>query len=224
LLQCCRALQIVANWEQSGNGLGQRETGDDECGHFDDANKHSDGDNRASFIQPQMGHKSHHLHLWHLSDKMGILNDVLNALSPEVAADSDNVRTDAAQVQNKRKRPGEEDEAEKKHKKNFRDNVGTSLACIALNDKMKELRLDEEKLDRCELALMDMDDGDDIRKEAFCRGRINWLQERVHLHHQDITRMRKEIGLPAADGNEDDEEEQNAEKKSRCGQQEEHNC
>jgi len=144
-------LQIIANWEQSGNGFGQRDAGDEKYGHFGNKNRQADGDNHTNFIQSQLSHKSHHLFLWHLSDKMGILNDVLHTLSPEVAADSDNVRTDTLQVQNKRKRPGD-DEEEKKHKRSFREKVRSSLAYVALNDKMKELRLVEEKLDRYELA------------------------------------------------------------------------
>ena len=206
-------MQIIANWEQSGNGFGQREAGDEEYGHFGNENRQADGDNRASFIQSQLGHKSHHLFLWHLSDKMGILNDVLNTLSPEVAADSDNVRTDTSQVQNKRKRPGD-DEEEKKHKRSFREKVGSSLAHIALNDKMKELRLDEEKLDRYELAIFDLEDEEgevsDVRKEQFYRTRINFLTDRIHTHQQDINKMRKDVGL-AVEGDSDNEEEEDDE-------------
>ena len=197
-----RTSQIIANWEASGNGLGQREVGDDGCGHCE---AQTDGDNRASFIQQHMGHRNHHLHFWHLSDKMGILDDVLNTLSYEVAADSDNVRTNTQEVVTKRKRMSE-DQEEKQHKKSFRNKVGTSLACIALNDKAKELRMDEEKLDKCELVFMDLEDDVDLRREQFYSSRIHHLKDRIHQHQTDIERMRKEIGLPVDDEEEEDDD------------------
>lgn len=200
-------LKTIANWESSGNGLGQRQIGDDGCGHFSQESA-SDGDNHASFILQHMGHRNHHLYLWHLADKMGILDEVLNTLSYEVAVDSDNVRTNTAEVVTKRKRITE-DEEEKTHKKNFREKVGASLSYIALNDKSKELQMDEEKLDKHELILLELDDEFvDVRKEQFCRMRIDYLRERIHQHHEDIKRMRKEVGLHVVESEDDEEEEQ----------------
>jgi len=152
-----------------------------------------------------MGHRNHHLYFWHLSDKMGILDDVLNTLSYEVAADSDNVRTNAQEVVTKRKRMSE-DQEEKQHKKSFRNKVGTSLAYIALNDKAKELRMDEEKLDKYGLVFMDLEDDMDLRREQFYSSRIHYLKDRIHQHQTDIERMRKEIGLPVDDEEEEDDD------------------
>jgi len=51
-----------------------------------------------------MGHRNHHLCLWHLADKRGILDEVLNTSSHEVAVDLENVQTNTAEVVTKRKR------------------------------------------------------------------------------------------------------------------------
>jgi len=141
---------------------------------------------------------------------MGILDEVLNTLSYEVAADSDNVRTNTQEVVTKRKRITE-DEEEKKHKTIFRKKVGTSLAYIALNDKAKELRMDEDKLEKYQLLFFDTDDDIDLRKEQFYRNRINVLEDRVLQHQADIERMRKEIGLPVHHDEEGGDQEEEAE-------------
>jgi hypothetical protein len=92
-------LQIVANWEQSGNGFGQCAITDKNYGHF---KLHTvNGDNLASFINDKVGHRVHHLYLWYLANKMGILSNVLNVLSAKASADGDNVHTDTQRVQRK---------------------------------------------------------------------------------------------------------------------------
>lgn len=58
-----------------------------------------DGDNRSAFVVQHLGHCIHHLYLWHLSDEMGVLSNVLNKLSKNVATESSKVPADTAQVQ-----------------------------------------------------------------------------------------------------------------------------
>ena len=76
-----------------------------------------------------MGHRIHHLYLWHIADEMGVLSNVLNILSSEVGADGNNVPTDTAKTQKKRLR--EEEIQERKENKAFRIAVGTSLTSLA---------------------------------------------------------------------------------------------
>jgi len=94
-------MQIVANWEQSGNGFGQRDKSEDTVwGQFREAHMRLEpGDNRLSYILVTMGHRIHHLHLWHLADMMGILCKVLNVLSPKAAAGNENCPADTVAVQ-----------------------------------------------------------------------------------------------------------------------------
>jgi hypothetical protein len=91
-------MKIVTNWEASGNGTGQRAQEDKDFGRFvlEDC---IDGDNRASFVRESMGHKIHHLCLWHISDKMGVLKHVLHVLSAEVAYNGDIPHQSTQQVQ-----------------------------------------------------------------------------------------------------------------------------
>lgn len=101
-------VQIVTNWGCSGNGFGQRTAVDAQCGRVSEEHI-ADGDNRGSFTQSHLGHCIHHLHLWHRSDKMGALHQVLNVLATEVGADASSATADTARVQRKRVQAALED-------------------------------------------------------------------------------------------------------------------
>jgi hypothetical protein len=129
-----RLIILISRWERSGNGFGlQREEDDAEFGHVDAEDTFVDGDDRSRFIRPDLGLKVHHLYLWHLSDKMGVLKNVLNVLSKEVAVDGDNIPSGLSQTQKKRKSPpvaSVQDEESEQSKKHFRDGVLTSLKTL----------------------------------------------------------------------------------------------
>jgi hypothetical protein len=125
-----RLIILISRWERSGNGFGlQREEDDAAFGHVDADDTFVDGDDRSRFIRPDQGLKVHHLYLWHLSDKMGVLKNVLNVLSKEVAVDGDNIPSGLSQTQKKRKSPPASvpDEEREEHKKQFRNGVLASL-------------------------------------------------------------------------------------------------
>jgi hypothetical protein len=103
-----------------------------------------DGDNRKSFIKKSNGHRLHHLYFWVLADECGMLKNVLNILSSEVAGNTDNVPGDTALSKKTRlgirsSLPNEEEKEKKKQK--YRDGVEAALASIGqgMNDfnKMK---------------------------------------------------------------------------------------
>ena len=154
---------MISAWETSGNGFGQRSREDHEFGHFDPEEQTENGDNRANFVQPHLGQRVHHLYLWYLADKMGVLKNVLNILSADVGADGDNVRTDTAEVHNRRRRR-ETEENEREDRKQFRQAIGASLTALAKTNQhmaitSKESSLREEeaivlklKLDRIRAA------------------------------------------------------------------------
>jgi hypothetical protein len=70
-------LKIIANWELSGNGFGQRTRQDENFGHMEEEQL-EEGDNRARFLDG-VG-KEHLLILWDLGDREGVLQKFLNKL------------------------------------------------------------------------------------------------------------------------------------------------
>ena len=128
-----KLIVIISKWERSGNGFGQRDVDDPRFGHFN-AGK---GDCRADFVKDTHGQKSHHLYLWHLSDIMGVLKNVLTVLSQEVAGDSSRCPVDLSLTQKKRARVDAEDPSVVEAKKQvFRDEISVALKDIG--DGMKQ--------------------------------------------------------------------------------------
>jgi hypothetical protein len=183
-------VQIIANWEQSGNGFGQRAVTDENYGHF---RMHTvNGDNRASFINDKVGHRVHHLYLWFLADKMGILSNVLNILSAEAGADGDNVHTDTQRVQRKRK-SDTEDKHDKREKRVFRESVGNSLALLAVTSKEDSMRKEEDKVERLQLALFDAEAAEDNRKVAYYTQLLEFSRKRINEYLEDLEEMKKRV-------------------------------
>lgn len=120
--------------------MGQRALTDPDFGNWTaehQAEALVDGDKRSAFVMLHMGHRFHHLYLWHLLDLHGIMSLVLTKLSPEVAMDStDNVHADTQYVQKRRRRAIEEEAVEKVERKKFRVMVGTALDVMAQSAKM----------------------------------------------------------------------------------------
>jgi hypothetical protein len=125
--------QIIKDCENSGNGFGQRDESDENFGHYN--RSATDGDERVSFVKTAIGQRLHHLYFWHLADLMGVLKNVLNVLSPEVAADSDTVprettSTQRARVNRRNSVNVDEDKDERRAKKKFREALELSLKDI----------------------------------------------------------------------------------------------
>ena len=167
---------MITNWEASGNGAGQRAPDDDQFGQYDPGNV--GGDNRASFINLRLGHKHHHLYLWYLADKMGVLKNVLNILSTDVAADGDRVHKDTSSIQQARRR-NNEDEKEKLERRAFRMAVGSSLTAIAITAKQEALRKEEDKVERFTIAAMEADEENNEKKRKYYDNLASHHGERV---------------------------------------------
>jgi hypothetical protein len=118
--------QIIKDCEQSGNGFGQRDVSDEAFGQFESEN----GDERSSFVKVHLGQRFHHLYFWHLADLMGVLKNVLNVLSAEVSADTDNIPDNTASTQRSKRRSSSDDERDEGAKKKFREGVQSSLKMI----------------------------------------------------------------------------------------------
>jgi len=186
------------NWETSGNGFGQREEGSDEFGHFSgDHLTLITGDNRSGFIQEAKGHGVHHLFLWHLADSMGILSNVLNVMSPEVSASSENIPAETAAVQRPRKRrlSAADEAAEKTNKRredarreSFQVGVVASLSCISISQVQEQISRKEACIREFRLALLEPRMSND--KRELYNELIEHHQNKVAKFELDVKEMR----------------------------------
>ena len=135
-----RMIAIISDWEKSGNGFGQRDEYDEAFGHVEPEMANANGDDRARFVKLHLGQRFHHLYLWHLADTMGVLKNVLNVLSKEVAGDTDSIPSGCVETQRKRNArfvvDDEERLEENAKKQRFREGVMNSLKSIG--DELKE--------------------------------------------------------------------------------------
>jgi hypothetical protein len=134
---------IIYDWEKSGNGFGQRALSDAGWGHFSaEHHQHEDGDNRANFLRTDYYNKEHLLYLWHLGDTLGILSNMLNVLSKEVAIDCNGeIEVSCSLVQRKRKKPKPvvADDTERLDRNRFRQQTSTALSFMAVSAMKAEL-------------------------------------------------------------------------------------
>jgi hypothetical protein len=149
-------------------------------------------------VNARLGHRVHHLYLWYLADKMGVLKNVLNILSADVAADGDRVHKDTQQVQNARRKV-QEDDKEKKERRAFRLAVGSSLASIAVTTKEEALRKEEDKVERFTLAVMQAEDEGNEKKRKFYETLVAHHGERVTEYVEEIAKMKKVLTDTGAD-------------------------
>ena len=202
--------QMITAWEASGNGFGQRTNNDSQFGHFDLAEQTENGDNRGNFVQSHLGQRVHHLYLWHLTDKMGVLQNVLNILSSDVGADGDNVRTNSSEVQNRRRRRDEE-ETERAERKQFRLTVGASLTQLAKTNqhmastaKESSIREEEGTLLKMKVDRLKAIAENDRARVSLYDELIDHHQARIYNYCEELTAMKTMAGiLNANDGNDD---------------------
>jgi hypothetical protein len=175
--------------------------GNDGYGSFD-PNTAVNGDNRADFIIASQGHRVHHLYLWYLADKMGVLANVLNMLNAEAGTDTENIHTDTQRVQ-KCHRDGH-DKEEKAKQRAFRLAVGGSLhtlaTTIAITSKEESLRKEEDKLERFQLAYMEAEACVDTRKIEYYGMMIDRHRKKIKAFISEINGLKKiAISAPNAD-------------------------
>jgi len=85
--------------------------------------------------------REHLLYFWDLSEEEGVLSNMLNILAKDVAVDCHgNIAVDTSQVQNKRKK-SEEEKADLKERKAFRDSIGISMQSIAITQLKENLQV-----------------------------------------------------------------------------------
>lgn len=185
----------------SGNGFGQRDAETEEWGHFAEAHLQLQcGDNRSEFILPQKGHRVHHLCLWHLADMTGILSNVLNIMSAEVAANSQNVATDTAQVQRsskKRQADRDSDSDEQKKKATFMEKkqeafqmgVVASLSSISIAQVQESLGREEDKVREFRLKLLSASMSGDERD--LYESLVDHHTSKVSKFEDEIKQIRK---------------------------------
>ena len=167
---------------------------DADFGRFDAEEAGLAGDIRASFLNPTMGHKVHHLYLWYLADKMGVLQNVLNVLSSEVASDGDNIHATTQNVQHpQRSKLTQDDEHKKKEHRAFRIAVGSSLTAIAITSKEEALRRKEDKVERFTVKSMEAEEDGNDRKQKYYEGLAEHHSRRVAEYMEEIEDMKKNM-------------------------------
>ncbi|CAB9512535.1 hypothetical protein SEMRO_541_G163160.1 [Seminavis robusta] len=145
----CRAklIKIIAKWELSGNGFGQRVEEDDEFGHMGDDELQC-GENRANFLDSKT--KEHILYLWHVSDDQEILKNVLSVISESCAA-STLACSSVAPSDNASARKRKVDERALGF---FRAKMSLAMHTMSRAAIWKELRETQEKLFESQLKVM----------------------------------------------------------------------
>ncbi|CAB9522913.1 expressed unknown protein [Seminavis robusta] len=145
----CRAklIKIIAKWELSGNGFGQRVEEDEAFGHLGEDELQC-GDNRANFLDSQT--KEHILYLWHVSDDQEILKNVMSVISESCAA-STLACSSVAPSDNASARKRKADERALGF---FRAKMSLAMHTMSRAAIWKELRETQEKLFESQLKVM----------------------------------------------------------------------
>ena len=165
-----QALVVIAKWELSGNGSGQRAEDDKEHGHVSTdqvwlgsgGNEFMDGDNRQNFLREE---KSHALCFWQLCDLNNLLSHTLAKLSDEVRVDSENTPSTTTVNGNDRNSIISPD---KKAEQTFKESVSKSFNELARGATTKQHREVKQDMRRMKKELRECDDdeeADDLKGE-----------------------------------------------------------
>ena len=125
---------------------------------------------------------------------MGALSNVLNVISPDCAANCENVATDAAAVQNPRKRRGlnvEEDKNVKTKEKKveaFQMGVVASLSSISISQKEETLQKEEAIVRGFKLQMTEA--GISEKKKALLSSFIDNHLDKVIKLEEEIKEMK----------------------------------
>jgi hypothetical protein len=120
---------LIADWETSGNGDGQRREGDPDFGHVGETTLMDD--DRANFLR---GNKQHLLYFWHVMDTCDLLPNTLTILPNEFSASSGGIPmtrepTGDPPSNKKNKREREEQQTEENQ---FKRHVSESFGHLAM--------------------------------------------------------------------------------------------
>ncbi|CAB9524785.1 hypothetical protein SEMRO_1585_G284060.1 [Seminavis robusta] len=168
----CRAklIKIIAKWELSGNGFGQRHEGEDEFGHMGEDEMEC-GDNRANFLDSQT--KEHILYLWHVSDEQQILKNVMCVIAESSAASSEICSSVAGTDQATSARKRRTDERALGF---FRAKMSLAMHTMSRAAIFKELRETQEKLFEAQLRVMEVSNAE---ISEMWMGRVRYLEAQV---------------------------------------------
>jgi hypothetical protein len=175
-----KLIKIIAAWELSGNGFGQRTQDEDDFGHMTEEIL-SAGDNRSHFLRDKM--KEHVLYFWHLADRNELLKNVLNVICISSSADSETYQSTsesssaAAQSTHKRKLK------EARSVDMFRNTMGQAMSAMSQAAMIQELRETESQCMKYEENAI-LTDNETLKAlylkhAARQEGRIRELQEAI---------------------------------------------
>ncbi|CAB9520310.1 unknown protein [Seminavis robusta] len=164
-----KLIKIIAKWELSGNGFGQRGQDEDAFGHLGEDELQC-GDNRANFMDSQT--KEHILYLWHVADEQEILKNVLSVISDSCAASSEACSSVAGSVvTTARKRRVDE-----RALGFFRAKMGLAMHTMSRAAIFKELRETQDKLFESQVKVMETTSSN---ISDLYMGRIRMLEAQV---------------------------------------------
>ncbi|CAB9527321.1 expressed unknown protein [Seminavis robusta] len=184
----CRAklIKMIAKWELSGNGFGQRSVGDDAFGHMGEDNMEC-GDNRANFLDSQT--KEHILYLWHVSDEQQVLKNVMCVIAESSAASSEVCSsvagTDQATAARKRR-------VDERALGFFRAKMSLAMHTMSRAAIFKELRETQEKLFEAQLRVMEVTS---VELSQLWGGRVSYLEAQVEAVKECLNSLAIEESL-----------------------------
>ncbi|CAB9501696.1 hypothetical protein SEMRO_115_G056890.1 [Seminavis robusta] len=184
----CRAklIKIIAKWELSGNGFGQRHEGDDLFGHCGEEEMEC-GDNRANFLDTQT--KEHVLYLWHVSDEQEVLKNVMCVIAESAAASSEACSSVAGTDQASAARKRRTDERALGF---FRAKMSLAMHTMSRAAIFKELRETQEKLFEAQLRVMEVTS---IELSNLWMGRVSYLEAQVEAVKECLNSLAIEESL-----------------------------
>ena len=195
-----KLIKLIAKWEQSGNGFGQRTIEDDDFGHLGEENLEA-GDNRGNFLDSMT--KEHILYFWHLADKSELLKNVLNVIADTSAADTDTFHltseTSSVGAASKKSRK----DAEATAANDFRVCMGHAMATMSHASMLQELREAESQCMKYqELAITT----DNDRLKALYNKFTRREERRIDDIQRAIDKIKKRKFMVKAVESDDDDE------------------
>lgn len=173
--QRVKIVRICSNWEQSGNGEGQREMDDQDWGHYD--SNTLDGKAQKHFLQA--GDTTDLLYWWHILDEEKLLNFTANVFPQVVAASSDSNAT----IEPLRKKAKQEDVRVRQEMNEHIGKVGKGVhtfSLVSLSRQINELKKEAYELD---LKLDDYAEGS---------ARYKKTKERIDDYENEIASLKAE--------------------------------
>ncbi|CAB9518311.1 hypothetical protein SEMRO_922_G220650.1 [Seminavis robusta] len=164
-----KLIKIIAKWELSGNGFGQRGVSDDNFGHLGDDMLEC-GDNRANFLDSQT--KEHILYLWHVADEAQILKNVMSVISESCAATSET----CSSVSGSENAVARRRRTDERALGFFRAKMGLAMHTMSRAAIFKELRESQEKLFEAQLRVMEVTSEE---LSELWMGRVRYLEANV---------------------------------------------